>query len=122
MTFLATSLTAAVAAEHYYILWLEMFAWETKGPKVFRGAMPKDLFPKTTTMAANQGLYNGFLATGLVWSLIIEDPVWSKNVATYFLGCVFVAGAYGSYSAAKKILYVQGIPALLGLVATQLGV
>ena len=84
MPFLATSLTAAVAAEHYYILWLEMFAWETKGPKVFRGAMPKDLFPKTTTMAANQGLYNGFLATGLVWSLIIEDPVWSKTLPPTF--------------------------------------
>lgn len=121
MPLVTTTLTAAVAAEHYYILWLEMFAWETKGPKVFRGAMPKDLFPKTTTMAANQGLYNGFLATGLLWSLTIDDPVWSKNIATYFLGCVFVAGAYGAHSIAKKIFYVQGLPALLGLVVTQMG-
>jgi putative membrane protein len=103
-------------------MWLEMFAWERKGPKVFRGAMSKDLFPKTTTMAANQGLYNGFLATGLLWSLAItDDPVWSRNIATYFFGCVFVAGAYGGHSAAKKIFFVQGLPALLGLLATQLG-
>ena len=119
---LTTILTAVVAIEHFYILYLEMFAWTTKGPKVFRGAMSKDLFPKTVVMAANQGLYNGFLATGLIWSLLIEDEIWSKNVATYFFGCVFVAGVYGAYSAAKKILYVQGSPALVGLIVTQLGV
>ena len=122
MPLLSNALTALVAAEHYYILWLEMFAWETKGPKVFRGAMPKDMFPKTAVMAANQGLYNGFLATGLVWSLCIQDAVWSRNVAMYFLGCVAVAGVYGAKTAAKKILYVQGLPALVALIVTQLGV
>ena len=120
MALLTTTLSVAVAAEHYYILWMEMFAWEIKGPKVFRGALHKDLFPKTTTMAANQGLYNGFLATGLVWSLMIDDPLWSKHVATYFFGCVVVAGAYGARTIGKKIFLVQGLPALVGLVATQL--
>ena len=123
MPLLSSAITALVAAEHYYILWLEMFAWETKGPKVFRGAMPKEMFPKTTVMAANQGLYNGFLATGLVWSLCIpkDDDDWSRHVATYFLSCVVVAGAYGAKTAAKKIWWVQGMPALIGLVVLQVG-
>ncbi len=104
-----------IAFIHCYILWFEMFAWETRGPKVFRG-FPKDLFPKTKTLAANQGLYNGFLAAGLIWSLLINDPIWWQNVATFFLGCVAVAGIYGSMTADKKILFVQTIPALIALV------
>jgi putative membrane protein len=91
-----------------------MFAWTTKGPKVFR-AFPKDLFPKTKAMAANQGLYNGFLAAGLIWSFLIEDPIWSDNVAIFFLSCVLVAGIYGTFTASKKIFWVQALPALLGL-------
>ena len=99
-----------------------MFAWETKGPKAFRG-FPKDLFPKTKVMAANQGPYNGFLAVGLLWSLFItDDALWSSRVATYFLLCVVVAGLYGWYSVSKRIFYVQAVPALLGLVAVQLSV
>jgi len=109
-----------VAVEHVYILWFEMFAWERKGPKIFRN-FPKDLFPKTVALAANQGLYNGFLAVGLAWSLFIEDPTWGPRIASYFLGCVAVAGAYGAYSASKRILYVQTVPALLGLAMVQLG-
>ena len=93
-----------------------MFAWKTKGPKVFR-KFPKDLFPKTMAMAANQGLYNGFLAAGLIWSLFIEEETWSSRIAAYFLGCVVVAGAYGAMSVSKRIFYVQGVPALLGLAA-----
>jgi putative membrane protein len=118
----ASLLTGAVAVEHVYILHLEMFAWETKGPKVFRGAMSRDMFPKTKNMAANQGLYNGFLAAGLVWSLTIADPVWASRIASYFLGCVSVAGLYGGYSVSKRILFVQGLPALCGLLAVQLAI
>ena len=103
-----------VAALHLYFLWFEMFAWETTGRKIFR-QMPADLFPKTKALAANQGLYNGFLVAGLIWSLLISDPVWSDNVTLLFLGCVLVAGAYGAFSASKKIFFVQGLPALVGI-------
>jgi putative membrane protein len=108
-------LIALIACIHLYILWFEMFAWTTKGPKVFR-AFPKELFPKTKAMAANQGLYNGFLAAGLIWSLLIEDPTWSDNVAIFFLSCVLVAGIYGTFTASKKIFWVQALPALIAMV------
>lgn len=104
-----------VAFIHIYILWFEMFAWESRGPKVFR-SFPKDLFPSTKVMAANQGLYNGFLAAGLIWTFFISDPVWRVNVALFFLGCVAVAGIYGAMTADKKILMVQTVPALIGIV------
>jgi len=99
---------------HFYILWFEMFAWESRGPKVFRN-FPKDLFPKTKAMAANQGLYNGFLAVGLAWSFFIENADWSQNIAIFFLSCVAVAGVYGALTASKKIFFVQTVPALLAL-------
>jgi putative membrane protein len=104
-----------VAMLHCYFLWLEMFAWTTKAKKVFRN-FPSDLFEATKSMAANQGLYNGFLAAGLLWSLIISSPEWSVNIALFFLACVFIAGVYGAISVSKKIFYVQGLPALLGII------
>lgn len=104
-----------VALLHIYFLWLEMFAWTTKAKKVFR-QFPEDLFEPTKTLAANQGLYNGFLAAGLLWSLFIQDPMWQVNIALFFLGCVAFAGIYGALTASKKILVVQGFPALLGIV------
>jgi putative membrane protein len=103
---------AFVALEHMYILWLEMFAWTTKGRKVFK-SVPPELFEKTKTLAANQGLYNGFLAAGLIWSLCIGDPVWSKNIAFFFLGCVAIAGTYGAITAQRSIFFKQGLPALI---------
>ena len=68
-------------------------------------------------MAANQGLYNGFLAAGLFWSLFISDANWSKNVALFFLSCIAIAGIYGAYSASKKILFIQTLPALIAILA-----
>lgn len=106
---------ALVALFHLYIMWFEMFAWESRGPKVFRN-FPKDLFPKTKAMAANQGLYNGFLAAGLIWSLLIEDPVWRQHIALFFLCCVIIAGIYGAMTADKKIFFVQALPAIIGVV------
>lgn len=114
MLLLAKIIIALVALFHLYILYFEMFAWETRGPKVFR-QFPRELFPKTKAMAANQGLYNGFLAAGLIWSLLIQNPEWQKNVGIFFLGCVAVAGIFGALTASKKILYVQGIPAIVGM-------
>jgi putative membrane protein len=102
------------AVEHLYILWLEMFAWTTRGPKTFR-SLPAHLFPPTKTLAANQGLYNGFLAAGLAWSLFITDAAWSMNIACFFLACIAVAGVYGALTASKRIFFVQAAPALLTL-------
>lgn len=104
-----------VAFLHLYILWFEMFAWESRGPKVFRG-FPKELFAPTKVMAGNQGLYNGFLAAGLIWTFFICDIPWRDNIALFFLGCVAVARIYGSITADKKILLVQTVPAALGII------
>ncbi len=115
MEIIAKIVIGIIALEHLYILYMEMFAWETKGRKVFKGALPDDLFGPTKVMAANQGLYNGFLAAGLIWSLLIGDPVWAKNVALFFLICVAVAGTYGAMTASRKIFFVQAVPALVGI-------
>jgi Predicted membrane protein len=111
---LAKIIVAIVALLHLYFLWLEMFAWTTKAKKVFR-QFPEDLFEPTKTLAANQGLYNGFLSAGLIWSLFISNPDWQVYVALFFLGCVAVAGIYGALTASKKIFTVQALPALLGI-------
>ncbi|WP_430400842.1 DUF1304 domain-containing protein [Flavobacterium sp.] len=116
MNIISQLLIILVALLHLYFLWLEMFVWTTKAYKVFRN-FPKDLFEKTKTMAANQGLYNGFLAAGLIWSLFITDVVWSNNIALFFLTCIAIAGIYGAYSVSKKIFFVQGIPAILGILS-----
>lgn len=114
MNLIIQVLISLIALLHLYILWLEMFVWTTRGPKVFRN-FPKDLFPKTKALAANQGLYNGFLAAGLVWSLLIGDQEWQHNIALFFLGCVAVAGIYGAFTADKKIFFIQALPALIAM-------
>lgn len=119
MKLLAEIMTGIVALEHIYILWLEMFAWTTKGRQTFK-SFPPDLFEKTKSLAANQGLYNGFLAAGLIWSLLIEDAVWQTNVACFFLGCVIVAGIFGALTAQKSIFYMQAVPAIIALLFTLL--
>ncbi|WP_312138059.1 DUF1304 domain-containing protein [Sphingobacterium sp.] len=116
METLSLILTGIVALEHLYILWMEMFAWETVGKKTFRGALPEELFKATKGLAANQGLYNGFLAAGLIWSFFIENPEWSFNIRVFFLGCVIVAALYGGITSSKSILLKQGLPAILALI------
>lgn len=120
MKIFAQIMIAIVAIEHIYILWIEMFAWTTKGKATFK-SFPSDLFEQTKTLAANQGLYNGFLSAGLIWSLIITDPVWGKNVALFFLCCVAVAGLYGGATASKSIFIKQALPALVAVIAVLLG-
>jgi putative membrane protein len=110
---------AVVAIEHLYILWMEMFAWTTVGRRTFR-SLPADLFEPTKALAANQGLYNGFLSAGLIWSLCISDAAWSQHVATFFLGCVITAGVYGALTAQRSIFYVQAMPAIIALVLVYL--
>ncbi len=104
-----------IGLEHLYFLYLEMFAWTTRGPKVFKN-FPKELFEPTKVLAANQGLYNGFLAAGLVWSLFIGDPAWEFRVAVFFLSCILVAGIYGALTADKKIFLAQGLLPLITLI------
>jgi len=115
MNIITTILIALIAFLHIYILWFEMFAWETRGRKVFRN-FPKELFPQTKVMAANQGLYNGFLAAGLIWTFFIDGPQWKTNIALFFLICIAVAGIYGALTASKKIIYVQTIPAIIAII------
>lgn len=120
MKLLTQILILVVAIEHLYILWLEMFAWTTKGRNVFK-SIPEDLFEKTRGLAANQGLYNGFLSAGLIWSLVISDPEWSVNIAVFFLSCVITAGIYGGLTASKSIIVKQALPAIVALVVLLLG-
>lgn len=116
MSVLSEVLIGVVALIHLYIVWLEMFAWESRGPKVFN-SLPKELFAPTKAMAANQGLYNGFLAAGLIWSVMIGDADQQVTMALFFLLCVAVAGLYGAISVTRKTLYVQTVPATLAIIS-----
>lgn len=107
-------LIGLVAGLHAYFLILEMFLWTKPiGLKTF--GMGAEQAANTAVLAANQGLYNGFLVAGLVWSLIHPDSVFAKQLAVFFLSCVFVAGLYGAYSVNTRIFFVQGLPALISL-------
>ncbi len=119
LVLLSTLLTAIIALEHLYILWMEMFAWETVGKKTFK-SLPAELFAPTKSLAANQGLYNGFLAAGLIWSFFISDPVWSIHIRLFFLICVAIAGVYGAVTASRRIFFVQALPAIVAIIITLL--
>ena len=112
MLILAQVLVVLVALLHAYFLVLEMFLWtKPLGLKTFRNSPEKA--ETTRVLAANQGLYNGFLAAGLLWGLATAQ--W--NVVLFFLGCVLVAALYGAYSVNKRIFFVQGMPAIAALIA-----
>ena len=113
MNVVAQVLVGLVAVIHAYIVVLEMFLWTTpRGMKVF--ATEPEFAKKSATLAANQGLYNGFLAAGLVWGLIVAEPV-AFQFKVFFLLCVAVAGLYGAATVSKRIFFVQTVPALLAL-------
>ena len=118
MKIISQILIAIIAIEHLYFLWLEMFVWETKGKQIFKGTLAPDLFTPTKGLAANQGLYNGFLSAGLIWTFFINDPAWKINIAIFFLICIIIAGCYGAVSASKKIFFVQALPAIIALIFT----
>jgi len=105
-------LIGLISLEHLYFMYFEMFAWETIGKKTFRSLAP-ELFKPTKVLAANQGLYNGFLAAGLIWTYFISDLVWKNNITLFFLGCVATAGIYSAITASKKIFYIQALPAII---------
>ncbi|MBL8311846.1 MAG: DUF1304 domain-containing protein [Burkholderiales bacterium] len=115
MKLLANGIVALVALIHIYIVYLEMFLWTTpKGQKAF--GITADFAQQSKTLAANQGLYNGFLAAGLIWGLVKDDAA-GFEIKLFFLVCVLIAGLYGAATASKRILYVQAVPALLGIAA-----
>lgn len=113
---LAKIFIGVVIAIHLYIFYFEMFAWETIGKKTFGKSLPPEMFKPTKKLAANQGLYNLFLAVGLIWSFFIENWIWQRNIATFFLICIAVAGLYGGITASKKIFTVQLAPAGIALI------
>jgi putative membrane protein len=111
-------LTGLVAALHAYFLVLEMFLWTTPyGMKTFKRTAEEQ--QQTKVLAANQGLYNGFLVAGLVWSLTAGEP-FGYSLKLFFLGCVVIAGLYGAATASRSILFAQAIPAAAALVVTLL--
>jgi putative membrane protein len=115
MSILAQILIAFVALEHVLFLVLEMFLWDKpQGMKVFRNT--PEAAAATKVLAGNQGLYNGFLAAGLIWSLVpVGAPDAAGAIATFFLLCVIVAGLYGAATVSKRILWVQAVPAVVAL-------
>ena len=113
MTIVANVIVGLVAVLHIYFLILEMFLWDKPmGLRAFGQTLEKAQASKV--LAANQGLYNGFLAAGLIWGLI--QGAAGFEIKTFFLCCVLVAGLYGAATASRKILYIQAMPAALGLV------
>jgi putative membrane protein len=119
MDLVATILVVAVAALHVFFLVLEMFLWQTpRGRRTFGTDVA--FAARSATLAANQGLYNGFLAAGLAWGLIAADPV-GFQAKVFFLGCAIVAGVYGGITVNRRILLVQAVPALLALAAVVAG-
>ena len=115
MATVAAVLVAIVAAIHVYIVILEMVLWRTpRGLQAF--GTTQAFADESATLAANQGLYNGFLVAGLAWGLLASDPV-GFQVKLFFLGCVIVAGVFGAATVNRRILFVQAVPALIALVA-----
>jgi putative membrane protein len=111
MNTVANIAVAIVALIHIYILFLEMFLWEKPaGLRAF--GLNKEFAAASKVLAANQGLYNGFLAAGLLWGL----GAGNAHVQIFFLGCVFIAGVYGAITASRKILWVQAMPAAVALI------
>jgi len=115
MSMIAQVLIALVALEHIYFLVLEMFLWTTPRTRAAFG-MSAEQAEQTKVLAGNQGLYNGFLAAGLIWSLL-APPAFAAQLALFFLACVLVAGVYGGFTANKRIWLLQALPAAIALLS-----
>ncbi len=119
MELLRNILIGIVIIEHLYFFYLESFAWTTRGPEVF-GRREGDYYNVTKSIASNQGLYNSFLAAGLIWEFFVEEHPWKLYIWIFLLSCVLVAGIWGTLTVSRKIFVVQGIPALLTLIVLHL--
>jgi putative membrane protein len=112
---LAAVMVIIVASLHAYFLVLEMFLWRRPlGLRTFR--MTKEAAESSAVLAANQGLYNGFLAAGLIWGLVAYGVTAGRPILTFFLLCVIVAGIYGAVTVSRRIFFVQAVPAIVALV------
>ncbi len=119
MAIIAMILVGLVALLHVYILLLEVLWWDTpRGQKAF-GLTP-EFSRQTKTLAINQGVYNGFLAAGLIWGLVHPDPAFAWQIQMFFLACVAVAGIVGAVTSSKKILFIQTVPAVIAIIAVWL--
>ncbi|KAF7552501.1 hypothetical protein G7046_g7391 [Stylonectria norvegica] len=120
MGLITAGLTGSISVLHGYFLVLEMFLWtKPRGRKTFK--TDAEFAEKSKVLAANQGLYNGFLAAGLAWSLVHPVPEFATQLRLFFLGCVVVAGSYGGATVGKKILFIQAIPAAVTVALVTLG-
>ena len=110
MKLLSDILIVIVALLHFFFLYLEMFLWDKpRGMKSFN--LTEEFAKQSKRLAMNQGLYNGFLAAGLLWGLVAGDPV-----KIFFLSCVIIAGIFGAFTVSKRIFYIQAVPAIVTLV------
>ena len=115
MTFVASFVVGIVALIHAFLGMVEIFAWTTRAKK-FLTDLPPDTFEPSEILAKNVGVYNCFLAAGLVWSLIGDQP-WKTDIAYFFLFFISVAGIFGSVTADRKLFLVQTVPAVAGIIA-----
>ncbi len=119
MALIAMVLVGLVALLHIYIMLLEVLWWDTpRGHKAF-GLTP-DFARQTKVLAINQGVYNGFLAAGLIWGLLQPDPAFAWQIQMFFLACVAVAGIVGAVTSSRKILFIQTVPAVIAIIAVWL--
>lgn len=116
MNLITSLLILLVAFLHFYFMVLEMILWtKPKGLKAFGMSLEDAL--KTQSLAANQGLYNGFLVAGLIWSLIHPEVEFAFQLSVFFLSCVIMAGLYGGYTVNKKVVFIQALPGFIALLA-----
>jgi putative membrane protein len=111
---IANIVIAIIALMHVWFLILEMFLWDKPTGRRAFGLTP-EFATQSKVLAANQGLYNGFLSAGLLWGLILGNGAEGMHVKIFFLSCVLVAGLYGGFTATRKVLWIQATPALIGL-------
>ena len=114
MNALADGLVVVVALEHLWFLVLEMFLWTKPiGLRTFR--QTEERARATATLAANQGLYNGFLAAGLIWGLLATSADVATSIKLFFLACIVVAGAFGAATVSRRIFFIQALPATIAM-------
>jgi putative membrane protein len=114
-----TLLLSFIALLHFYFLILEIFLWtKPLGLKVFRNSPQKA--QDSAVLAANQGLYNGFLSAGLIWGILYSEALVAREIQIFFLSCVMLAGLYGAYSVSRRILFIQFLPAFIAFLLVYL--
>lgn len=112
---IVTYLILLPALLHIYFMYMEMFLWQK--PRTLKAfGLTAEFAAQSKQLAFNQGLYNGFLAAGLLWSVVISEPMWATQVQIFFLSCVFLAGVVGAMTVSKKIFFLQSVPALIPLI------